>query len=405
MKRYLKLSSYAGCFLVLIALFGLFISCSEPVAINYFNASPTVVNEGQAVTLQWSVSGATRVNINNGIGDTAHAGTAIVTPDATTTYVLTATSSSQTLTREIPITVNKPSATGASQTDTSTGQNPASNPADQVAITPAELRYDNLNTTTDNYLSNQVAIWHTYAKLPASSSIASAGYSGDVRKVVSSTGVAVKSPLIILPLKDGMVCIVKNYSQVTYQYNKITSTWYDSVMDDMDRLNQPGWGLMTSFSPEKTPFKIQKINIAAVANHTGPASEYDQYHFRVRILDSKNKQVWDKVLPWSFFKSDTSTEVPPAFWKGIDVEDVTVNGDFSVEIMAESNDYSMGRINAFHYLAVAYERITGSKDAGTRSMISEDGKKPDSWVKLYDTYGQPYGYNLCIRVEGGYLAK
>jgi len=405
MKKYLKPGRYIGFSMALISLLGLFLACSEPVVINYFNVSPTTVNEGQAVTLQWSVSGATRVNINNGIGDTAHAGTAIDTPDGTTTYVLTATSGSQTLTREIPITVNKPSTTGAAQTDTTAAQNPASNPAGQVALTPAVLRYDNLNTTTDNYLSNQVAIWHTYAKLPASSSIAQAGYSGDVRKVVSSTGVAVKSPLIILPLKDGMVCIVKNYSQVTYQYNKITSTWYDSVMDDVDRLNQPGWGLMTSFSPETTPFKIQKINIAAVANHTGPSYEYEQYHFRVRILDEKNKQVWNKVLPWSFFKSDTSTEIPQAFWKSIDVEDVTVNGDFSVEIMAESNDYSMERINAFHYLAVAYERITGSKDANTRSMISEDGNKPDSWVKLYDTYGQPYGYNLCIRVEGGYPGK
>jgi hypothetical protein len=164
----------------------------------------------------------------------------------------------------------------------------------------------------------------------------------------------------------------------------------------------PHINTIKSRQPEKVPFRIQKINIAAVANHTGPSVEYEQHHFVVRILDGKNKQVWIKVLPWSFFKSDTSAEIPPALWKSVNVEDVTVNGDFSVEIMAESNEYSTERTNSFHYLAVAYEKISGSKDLTTRSMISDDGNKPDNWVKLYDSYGQAYGFNLCIRVEGGY---
>ncbi|MCX6005471.1 MAG: hypothetical protein NT082_07365, partial [Chloroflexi bacterium] len=286
MKIYCSQSLYMSCSLIIISLFGLLLSCSEPVVINYFSASPTTVTKGQAVTLQWSVSGAARVNLNNDIGDVAHSGKAIVIPVATTTYVLTAINSSQTLTREISITVNTLPETSSTQADTTTGQTSASKQEDNFIGTPAVLRYDNLDTVTDNYLSNQVAVWHTYAKQPGSVAVASAYYAGDTRRgSVGPAVVPVRSPLIILPLKDGMVCIVKNYANLSYQYYKITSTGYDNILDDAERLNQLGWGLMTTFSPERFPFKIQKINIAAVTNHTGPPEEYEKYHFVVRILD------------------------------------------------------------------------------------------------------------------------
>ena len=182
-------------------------------------------------------------------------------------------------------------------------------------------------------ISNQIAVWHTYAKLSGSNEITSAGYSADARQSFNSSstiGVPVKSPLIILPFSDGMFCVIRNYSNLSYRYYKLNTAWYDDQVDESDRLKEPGWGLMTTFSPEQIPFKIQKLNIAGVANITGSPDDYDKRLFVVRILDENGHQVWTKVLPWSIFRSDSSENPPKAVWRSIDVNDVTINGDFSV---------------------------------------------------------------------------
>jgi len=251
-------------------------------------------------------------------------------------------------------------------------------------------------------LTSQMAVWHTYAKLPGSASLATAGYSQDFHKAFSpsnATGVAVKSPLIILPFGEGMVCIMKNYAKLSYQFSKMGVAWYGDAKDESDRLNQPGWGLMTSFSPRKLPYTIQKINIAGAANNTGESKEYDSYHFIVRILDQDGNQVWSKLLPWSLFGGAASGDMPKAVWRSIDVDNVTAKGDFSVEVLTESNAYSQGKNPSYHYLALAYEKII-SKDISSRSFISDNGQKADTWIRLYDQYGQPLAFNLCIRVEG-----
>ncbi len=83
------------------------LSCSEPPVINSFNASPTAITSGQAVTLQWDVSGTNVVNIS-GVGDVAPSGKAIVIPRSTTTYVLTVPKSTQSLS----VTINVQSTEG-----------------------------------------------------------------------------------------------------------------------------------------------------------------------------------------------------------------------------------------------------------------------------------------------------
>ena len=202
-----------------------------------------------------------------------------------------------------------------------------------------------------------------------------------------------------------MVCIIRNYSSLTYQYFKLGTAWYYDQVDESDRLKEPGWGLMTTFSPGQTPFKIQKLDIAGVANITGgSADDYDKSLFVVRILDEKGRQVWTKLLPWSIFRSDSSDKIPEAVWRSIEVGDVTVTGDFSVEVLTESNAYNTVRTSSYNYLALAYEKVN-SKDVNTRSIISDDGAKPESWVRLYSQYGGPLAFNLCIRVEGSYLSK
>jgi hypothetical protein len=192
---------------------------------------------------------------------------------------------------------------------------------------------------------------------------------------------------------------MKNYANMSYQFSKMGVAWYGDTGDESDRLNQPGWGLMASFSPEKLPYTIQKIDIAGAANNTGESEEYGNYHFMVRILDQDGNQVWSKLLSWSLFGGAASGDMPKAVWRSIAVDNVTANGDFSVEVLTESYVYTQEKRPSYHYLALAYEKVN-SKDLNSRSVISDNGQKPDNWVRLYDAYGQPLSFNLCIRVEG-----
>jgi|GEM_PF-554686 hypothetical protein len=380
------------------------LSCSEPPVINSFNASPTAITSGQAVTLQWDVSGTNVVNIS-GVGDVAPSGKAIVIPRSTTTYVLTVPKSTQSL--SVTINVQSTEDLSGAQPAGTNVQAPATSAADNSSVTMVTLRYDNLNSSSDNYLSNQIAVWHTYAKLPGANAAASAGYSVDVLRGFTSsgtTGIPVKSPLIILPSGEGMVCIVKNYSSLSYKYFKLGTAWYNDQLDESDRLKAPGWGLMTTFSPAQTPFNIQKLDIAGVANITDSPDGYNTQLFVVRILDENGRQLWIKSLPWSTFRSDSSDQIPKAVWRSIDVDDITVTGDFSVEVLTESKEYTTNKNPSYNYLALAYEKVIG-QNVNTRSMISDDGAKPDSWIRLYTEYGNPIPFNLCIRAEGSYPGK
>ena len=66
---------------------------SLPV-ITSFTASPSTVAAGQSSTLQWNVTGASSVSIDQGIGNVSPGGTKPVTPATTTTYTITATNGS-----------------------------------------------------------------------------------------------------------------------------------------------------------------------------------------------------------------------------------------------------------------------------------------------------------------------
>jgi hypothetical protein len=59
--------------------------------IDLYDASPVSVPAGGSVTLSWKVANATKVSIDQGIGEVALQGSTLVTPTSTTTYTLTAT--------------------------------------------------------------------------------------------------------------------------------------------------------------------------------------------------------------------------------------------------------------------------------------------------------------------------
>lgn len=65
-------------------------SASFPV-VDYFMANPPAIVAGSSTTLSWSVSNATSITIDNGVGAVGSAGTTFVSPAVTTNYTLTAT--------------------------------------------------------------------------------------------------------------------------------------------------------------------------------------------------------------------------------------------------------------------------------------------------------------------------
>jgi hypothetical protein len=77
---------------------------STPPVITEFKATPATIHAGQKSTLSWSVTGATSVSIDSGVG--AQTGTSVdVTPTATTTYTLTATGLGGSVTSMTTVTV------------------------------------------------------------------------------------------------------------------------------------------------------------------------------------------------------------------------------------------------------------------------------------------------------------
>src|SRR5580698_4604042 len=63
-------------------------TAAAPV-INSFTAEPTTVEAGQSSTLRWSITGATDMSIDHGVGAVQSTGQRQVFPRATTSYLLT----------------------------------------------------------------------------------------------------------------------------------------------------------------------------------------------------------------------------------------------------------------------------------------------------------------------------
>ena len=74
--------------------------------ISSFTSTPASTTPGTPVTLAWSVSGATSVNIDHAVGDVTNRSSIAVSPAQTTTYALTASNSSGSSTAVVAVTVS-----------------------------------------------------------------------------------------------------------------------------------------------------------------------------------------------------------------------------------------------------------------------------------------------------------
>jgi peptidoglycan-associated lipoprotein len=80
---------------------------ARPV-VGEFSVEPTSIERGQSAVLRWTVTGATSVSINNGIGTVQVSGNRRIIPPDTTTYTLTASGTGGDTTATATVTVSAP---------------------------------------------------------------------------------------------------------------------------------------------------------------------------------------------------------------------------------------------------------------------------------------------------------
>jgi len=80
------------------------------------NASPATINPGQTVTLSWSSTNATDLDIQPGIGKVAPQGSTPANPTQSTTYTITATGAGGSATASASVSVNASAPTAAAPT-------------------------------------------------------------------------------------------------------------------------------------------------------------------------------------------------------------------------------------------------------------------------------------------------
>jgi hypothetical protein len=81
-------------------------TATESVNIVTFEASSSTITEGESSTLIWNVTGATSVQIDQGIGTVDVAGTMSVSPSTTTTYNLSASNAESSASQSFIISVS-----------------------------------------------------------------------------------------------------------------------------------------------------------------------------------------------------------------------------------------------------------------------------------------------------------
>ena len=106
MKKFIMLALSVALLLILIPGCGDHSQATPATPSVTFASNPSAINPGAPSNLQWNVTGATSVSIDQGIGVVGASGTKVVSPATSTTYTMTATNSAGTVTRSAVVTVN-----------------------------------------------------------------------------------------------------------------------------------------------------------------------------------------------------------------------------------------------------------------------------------------------------------
>ena len=143
------------------------------------------------------------------------------------------------------------------------------------------------------------------------------------------------------------------------------------------------YGQIVRFTAAAKPFRISKIQVAAMAS----LSQNKQ--FTINIWDLNRKKLWTKDFPWGIFQSSLP------IWQDLDVPNIPVADDFYVELVSHTpanqvtgQDVLMGGTNSF--LGLGFNK----SDYETRSTWSYQGQQ------YRQNYEAQRKLNFCISVQG-----
>ena len=131
---------------------------TSSLMINSFDVNPSSIIVGQSTTLTWTVTGASSVSINQGVGPVGPSGTKIVSPTTTMAYTLTASDGANSTSVTVNISVKTASEASSVQTNPvgSSGPNAPiinsffANPAIMDAGGVSTLTWDTSGATSVN---------------------------------------------------------------------------------------------------------------------------------------------------------------------------------------------------------------------------------------------------------------
>jgi peptidoglycan-associated lipoprotein len=127
---------------------------SQPVppgtpVIAEFSIEPSTIERGQSAVLRWNVTGSNNVAISNGLGTVPPTGTQRITPQQSTSYILTASGPGGDASRTATVTVTAPAPPPATNTNTITRNRGTVESRVQSDLQDALYDYDSNNIRDD----------------------------------------------------------------------------------------------------------------------------------------------------------------------------------------------------------------------------------------------------------------
>jgi len=188
------------------------VSVSSSPIITTFSASPASIKSGQSSTLAWDIVGAKSISISQGVGGVASKGSTLVTPAATTAYVLTAASDYGSVTESVMVTVDTTNTTNTADTAI-TKTPPAINTfsASRNSITLG----DNITLTWAVARARTVSISHDVGSVPSSgwTMVIPAATTTYKLSAVNTFGTETKEVTVTVnTLPDGAAPVIKSFS-------------------------------------------------------------------------------------------------------------------------------------------------------------------------------------------------
>ncbi|MBX4191743.1 MAG: fibronectin type III domain-containing protein, partial [Candidatus Doudnabacteria bacterium] len=235
------------------------------------SVSPSTIIVGQTATLSWSTTNGDNNSVNPNIGTVASSGTRIVSPTATTIYIITVTNTSGTVSQSATITVNPAPTTTPTPPPPAPVIPPVTPPVIPPGTTPALVRADHYPSgTIFKYAGNPtvyikegtgtrpITDWSVYVnQVPATRSIVTIPDSvtfsqGEVLGLRNATLIKASNNPTVYLIIDGEKFAFSS-AQEFFNHNYNFSNVYS--IDDINLVNRIPMSTKSFIRPTGTLFK------------------------------------------------------------------------------------------------------------------------------------------------------